>query len=162
MPHEAHAHFANDSGIHQPRVVGVPHVVKTIWPDACLRARRLPRRLYGMDSLALELEDQPFVFSHVPEQAEESARQWDFTTFALGSLAPTHKEQAPRKVDVVPSLRQELSATEPRIEGRDDDGAEMRFGRPKQRILFVQTHHGSLPLPFPFETHSTQGIREEQ
>jgi hypothetical protein len=162
MAHEGHADFPQDASFEQPGVEGVPQVVETAAADARPAEGGSPGSLDRADGLALEGEDQAFVLPHLPEEVEEPGGQRDLPCFAFRSLAVTYKEQPPGEIDVLPALGLELTPAHPGVEGGYDHAAEVGCGGGKELWLFLEAEHRTLPLPFPFEPHTAQGVRQEQ
>jgi hypothetical protein len=58
MAHQRHAHFLHYSCFHEPRVVSVAEIMKSVMPEPCVFERTGPGRLDGVtDWLVLIGED---------------------------------------------------------------------------------------------------------
>ena len=86
MPHQRHANFLQDAGLHQAGVEGVAKIVKADVPNARVLERGLPRTLYDSDLLAVITEYGPLLAPVLQKPLKQPGRQRNLAGLAFGSL----------------------------------------------------------------------------
>lgn len=68
MAHECHAHFLQDTGLHQARVERMAEIVETCVADTGVLQCGIPRALHDADGLAAKLDHQAFGLAVLTEE----------------------------------------------------------------------------------------------
>src|SRR5579885_3496949 len=82
--------------------------------------------------------------------------------FAFGSFRVTYREEPSREVHILPTLVEEFTPAQSRVEGGNDNWPQMRCCCLKQPFFFLHVYHRTLPPPFAFEPHSAQRVRKQK
>jgi len=102
--------------------------MKTAVPDPGVADCRLPGGFYLDNRVAFVGEDEPFLPALCEEKRCKAFGKWDFAPLAAGGFGAGDEEQLPRPVDVFPPLVEKFAAAHARIDGRDNNRAEVRGG----------------------------------